>query len=144
MTAMAMIIAMIPMALGLGEGGEQNAPLDRAVIGGLIFRYRSYIVFRSNCLHDRHQKETFSNEWIFPKASLWARTRGSTEPPGSETDSRPTSGFAKADFAFKRNSLWPKFVTDAGYGSRTLRLRRTILLLFLKREVETGVLIHLL
>jgi len=37
MTAMAMIIGMIPMALGLGEGGEQNAPLGRAVIGGLLF-----------------------------------------------------------------------------------------------------------
>jgi multidrug efflux pump subunit AcrB len=37
MTAMAMIIGMIPMALGLGDGGEQNAPLGRAVIGGLIF-----------------------------------------------------------------------------------------------------------
>ena len=37
MTALAMIIGMIPMALGLGEGGEQNAPLGRAVIGGLSF-----------------------------------------------------------------------------------------------------------
>src|SRR5947209_18263747 len=37
MTAVAMIIGMVPMALGLGEGGEQNAPLGRAVIGGLIF-----------------------------------------------------------------------------------------------------------
>jgi multidrug efflux pump subunit AcrB len=37
MTAFAMIIGMIPMALGLGEGGEQNAPLGRAVIGGLLF-----------------------------------------------------------------------------------------------------------
>jgi multidrug efflux pump subunit AcrB len=36
MTALAMIIGMIPMALGFGEGGEQNAPLGRAVIGGLI------------------------------------------------------------------------------------------------------------
>jgi Cu/Ag efflux pump CusA len=36
MTALAMIIGMIPMSLGLGEGGEQNAPLGRAVIGGLI------------------------------------------------------------------------------------------------------------
>ena len=35
MTALAMIIGMLPMALGLGEGGEQNAPLGRAVIGGL-------------------------------------------------------------------------------------------------------------
>jgi len=37
MTALAMIIGMIPMALGLGDGGEQNAPLGRAVIGGLLF-----------------------------------------------------------------------------------------------------------
>jgi multidrug efflux pump subunit AcrB len=37
MTALAMIIGMVPMALGLGEGGEQNAPLGRAVIGGLFF-----------------------------------------------------------------------------------------------------------
>jgi multidrug efflux pump subunit AcrB len=37
MTALAMIIGMIPMALGLGDGGEQNAPLGRAVIGGLVF-----------------------------------------------------------------------------------------------------------
>jgi multidrug efflux pump subunit AcrB len=37
MTALAMIIGMIPMALGMGEGGEQNAPLGRAVVGGLLF-----------------------------------------------------------------------------------------------------------
>jgi multidrug efflux pump subunit AcrB len=36
MTALAMIIGMVPMALGLGDGGEQNAPLGRAVIGGLF------------------------------------------------------------------------------------------------------------
>src|SRR5437764_2664518 len=36
MTALAMIIGMVPMAVGLGEGGEQNAPLGRAVIGGLL------------------------------------------------------------------------------------------------------------
>jgi len=37
MTALAMVIGMVPLALGLGEGGEQNAPLGRAVIGGLVF-----------------------------------------------------------------------------------------------------------
>ncbi len=37
MTATAMILGMLPMALGIGEGGEQNAPLGRAVIGGLMF-----------------------------------------------------------------------------------------------------------
>jgi multidrug efflux pump subunit AcrB len=36
MTALAMIFGMVPMALGLGDGGEQNAPLGRAVIGGLL------------------------------------------------------------------------------------------------------------
>jgi multidrug efflux pump subunit AcrB len=36
MTALAMIIGMLPMSTGLGEGGEQNAPLGRAVIGGLL------------------------------------------------------------------------------------------------------------
>jgi multidrug efflux pump subunit AcrB len=36
MTALAMVLGMMPMALGFGEGGEQNAPLGRAVIGGLV------------------------------------------------------------------------------------------------------------
>jgi multidrug efflux pump subunit AcrB len=45
MTALAMIIGMLPMALGLGEGGEQNAPLGRAVIGGLLFATISTLLF---------------------------------------------------------------------------------------------------
>jgi multidrug efflux pump subunit AcrB len=45
MTALAMIIGMIPMALGVGEGSEQNAPLGRAVIGGLIFATVSTLFF---------------------------------------------------------------------------------------------------
>jgi multidrug efflux pump subunit AcrB len=45
MTALAMIIGMLPMALGLGEGGEQNAPLGRAVIGGLLFATVSTLLF---------------------------------------------------------------------------------------------------
>lgn len=45
MTALAMIIGMIPMALGLGEGAEQNAPLGRAVIGGLLFATVSTLYF---------------------------------------------------------------------------------------------------
>ncbi|HEV2651787.1 MAG TPA: efflux RND transporter permease subunit, partial [Rhizomicrobium sp.] len=45
MTALAMIIGMAPMALGLGEGGEQNAPLGRAVIGGLIFATGATLMF---------------------------------------------------------------------------------------------------
>jgi multidrug efflux pump subunit AcrB len=45
MTASAMIIGMVPMALGLGEGGEQNAPLGRAVIGGLVFATIATLMF---------------------------------------------------------------------------------------------------
>jgi multidrug efflux pump subunit AcrB len=45
MTALAMVIGMLPMALGLGEGGEQNAPLGRAVIGGLIFATIATLIF---------------------------------------------------------------------------------------------------
>ena len=45
MTALAMIIGMAPMALGLGEGGEQNAPLGRAVVGGLIFATVATLIF---------------------------------------------------------------------------------------------------
>ena len=45
MTALAMIIGMLPMALGLGEGGEQNAPLGRAVVGGLCFATVATLIF---------------------------------------------------------------------------------------------------
>ena len=45
MTALAMIIGMLPMALGLGEGGEQNAPLGRAVIGGLLVATFATLLF---------------------------------------------------------------------------------------------------
>ena len=45
MTALAMIIGMLPMALGLGEGGEQNAPLGRAVIGGLVVATFATLLF---------------------------------------------------------------------------------------------------
>ncbi len=45
MTALAMIIGMVPMALSLGDGGEQNAPLGRAVIGGLLFATVSTLLF---------------------------------------------------------------------------------------------------
>ncbi|HEX4418714.1 MAG TPA: efflux RND transporter permease subunit [Kofleriaceae bacterium] len=45
MTALAMVLGMLPMALGLGEGGEQNAPLGRAVIGGLVLATITTLVF---------------------------------------------------------------------------------------------------
>jgi CzcA family heavy metal efflux pump len=57
MTALAMIIGMTPMALGLGEGGEQNAPLGRAVIGGLIFATMATLMFVPVVFSMVHKKQ---------------------------------------------------------------------------------------
>src|SRR5262249_46863236 len=59
MTALAMIIGMAPMALGLGEGGEQNAPLGRAVVGGLIcatFATLMFVPVVFSILHGRDRR----------------------------------------------------------------------------------------
>ena len=68
MTALAMIIGMVPMALGLGDGGEQNAPLGRAVIGGLLLA-------------------TVATLFLFPHSSPsihgWLEGRRKTAPPGA-------------------------------------------------------------
>jgi multidrug efflux pump subunit AcrB len=64
MTALAMIIGMAPMALGLGEGGEQNAPLGRAVVGGLIWATAATLLFVPvvfSMLHDRGRATTPAN-----------------------------------------------------------------------------------
>jgi multidrug efflux pump subunit AcrB len=65
MTALAMIIGMVPMALGLGDGGEQNAPLGRAVIGGLLFATVSTLFFVPtffSLLHGRQHKATLPEQ----------------------------------------------------------------------------------
>ena len=64
MTALAMIIGMLPMALGLGEGGEQNAPLGRAVIGGLFLATVATLVFVPivfSLVHARHGHKAASD-----------------------------------------------------------------------------------
>jgi CzcA family heavy metal efflux pump len=64
MTALAMIIGMVPMALALGEGGEQNAPLGRAVIGGLLFATVATLFFVPVCfsLFHRHRPKQPAKE----------------------------------------------------------------------------------
>ena len=60
MTALAMVIGMLPMSLGLGEGGEQNAPLGRAVIGGLVFATLATLFFVPvvfSLLHRKHRAQ---------------------------------------------------------------------------------------
>jgi multidrug efflux pump subunit AcrB len=59
MTALAMIIGMAPMALGIGEGGEQNAPLGRAVIGGLLFATAATLLFVPVVFSWVHARDTF-------------------------------------------------------------------------------------
>ena len=72
MTALAMIIGMIPMALGAGEGGEQNAPLGRAVIGGLFFATIATLIFVPAVfalLHSRGKKKTAEPATAHPVAT---------------------------------------------------------------------------
>ncbi len=61
MTATAMIIGMIPMALGFGDGGEQNAPLGRAVIGGLLFATIATLFFVPAVFSLIHSRNQFKN-----------------------------------------------------------------------------------
>jgi multidrug efflux pump subunit AcrB len=64
MTALAMIIGMIPMALGLGDGGEENAPLGRAVIGGLLCATIATLIFVPSVfalLHGRSRRDAQPN-----------------------------------------------------------------------------------
>jgi multidrug efflux pump subunit AcrB len=61
MTALAMVIGMAPMALGLGEGGEQNAPLGRAVIGGLMFATAATLFIVPVIFSLMHRRKTASS-----------------------------------------------------------------------------------
>ena len=72
MTALAMIIGMVPMSLGLGEGGEQNAPLGRAVIGGLLV-------------------STVATLFFVPVVFAVIRGRRSRKPNAAARDDRPGS-----------------------------------------------------
>jgi multidrug efflux pump subunit AcrB len=68
MTALAMIIGMIPMALGLGDGGEQNAPLGRAVIGGLLCATVATLVFVPSVFALLHGRSRHADSQLTGKA----------------------------------------------------------------------------
>ncbi|MBB5330361.1 efflux RND transporter permease subunit [Tunturiibacter gelidoferens] len=74
MTALAMIIGMIPMALGFGDGGEQNAPLGRAVIGGLLIATVATLVFVPSVFSLVHKRIEKIPEENHPEQELSART----------------------------------------------------------------------
>ncbi len=73
MTALAMVIGMLPMAIGLGEGGEQNAPLGRAVVGGLVFGTVASLVFVPvvfSVLHGWLARRRRSTDAVLPDVSI--------------------------------------------------------------------------
>src|ERR1700761_9197471 len=74
MTALAMIIGMIPMALGLGDGGEQNAPLGRAVIGGLLVATVATLIFVPSVFSLVHKRIEKNSDENLPGQELTART----------------------------------------------------------------------
>jgi Cu/Ag efflux pump CusA len=76
MTAMAMMIGMIPMALGLGEGGEQNAPLGRAVIGGLIFATAATLFFVPTVFMIVTKRKHSPTNESSPKPAFWPEPEG--------------------------------------------------------------------
>jgi multidrug efflux pump subunit AcrB len=76
MTAMAMIIGMMPMALGLGDGGEQNAPLGRAVIGGLIFATAATLFFVPTVFMLVRRKRRVQTDEPSPELSAGSETAG--------------------------------------------------------------------
>jgi multidrug efflux pump subunit AcrB len=85
MTALAMIIGMVPMSLGLGDGGEQNAPLGRAVIGGLIFATVATLFFVPtffSVLHGALERRRRA------RANRNGRTSGSENPGNFEDHER--------------------------------------------------------
>jgi len=72
MTALAMIIGMVPMAVGLGEGGEQNAPLGRAVIGGLVFATFATLFFVPcvfSMIHGRRARRSAQQGMLSPESA---------------------------------------------------------------------------
>ncbi len=77
MTATAMILGIFPMALGLGDGGEQNAPLGRAVIGGLVFATFSTLFFVP-VMFSVLAKRTAASEETEPHPSLTEQSKGAT------------------------------------------------------------------
>jgi multidrug efflux pump subunit AcrB len=70
MTALAMIIGMIPMALGLGDGGEQNAPLGRAVIGGLAFATVATLLFVPSIFALLHGRKSGGEQPIAARSEI--------------------------------------------------------------------------
>ena len=93
MTALAMMIGMVPMALGLGEGGEQNAPLGRAVIGGLLFATTATLIFVPvvfSMVHGRRTKAKTPADGTSASGTAASRTAASGTAAKSPKDNSPS------------------------------------------------------
>jgi multidrug efflux pump subunit AcrB len=73
MTALAMIMGMVPMALGLGDGGEQNAPLGRAVLGGLMCATVATLLFVPSVFAIVHRSRKSDDTPVAEETSLQER-----------------------------------------------------------------------
>ncbi|HEY0777191.1 MAG TPA: efflux RND transporter permease subunit [Gemmatirosa sp.] len=93
MTALAMILGMLPMALGMGEGGEQNAPLGRAVIGGLLVA-SLYTLFVIPTLYSLMRKPMPAPDEELPEAALTGREkqREDLKRNGGQPNGQPGNG----------------------------------------------------
>ena len=89
MTALAMIIGMIPMAIGMGEGGEQNAPLGRAVIGGLLFATVSTLFFVPLVFAGVHRRLDLRRERRLQRQAR--QTRTTTPEASNQSTTGPTA-----------------------------------------------------
>jgi multidrug efflux pump subunit AcrB len=103
MTALAMVIGMMPMALGLGEGGEQNAPLGRAVIGGLVFATVATLFFVPtvfSLIHGRMHKGGSSGLGSQPPRTPRETSQSShVAPPAADTHKSDASFAARSSTA---------------------------------------------
>ena len=99
MTALAMIIGMVPMALGLGEGGEQNAPLGRAVIGGLLFATVATLFFVPvffSVLHGRRSRSSLNCAEALRPVSRWSRGASNEDRASNRARKKPRIFFRAA------------------------------------------------
>ncbi len=115
MTALAMIIGMVPMAFGLGDGGEQNAPLGRAVIGGLLLATVATLVFVPAVFCLLHGGRAAGAVVATQHGGAGWRPIGTSDrmPDGTEVKELPPAEVAEAGTKPARHRRWTGIVIAA-------------------------------
>ena len=114
MTAGAMILGMVPMALGIGEGGEQNAPFGQAVIGGLLFATLATLIFVPT-MYRLLRRQTATVNHSVAKVAPMPPHDPNQDPPRSAVSRRSVAQRARRrvdrvlapDTGDARNAAWP-------------------------------------